>query len=421
MKTEYLAQVASLVSAGFAPKEIGTLLGLSKHQVFSLATYAAAIGLLQGPYFSQEAYFRLWPNPQNRISLENLNIGLKLLKGLTDGQKKAGMQTLKQVKVIPSISDDTTSEGWGFRLCDFGRQALQEFYAVLSEARIIDIGWGGTVGAIVSAAEREGFPDKTFPLLTLLATCGELFDYLDFSNASSSLVERILVLIKKKQPAYTLRGVPALLDIPGLRDFYLRKHPGYRAIFGPGGLASKAEAAIVSVGTFEQKGVHAFKRALVAEWGATEAQLQRICWGDLGGVLVPRDIADQDGKKEMARISSLWTGVPLEYYHELAKRAAKPATKKTHAIPGVVVFAIGKNKAEILHEIINLGLVNRIVIDLDLAKALAIRTKIDLAKDIRTPHRADTNLLTVQQIITALNRLSDDQKTAVLEHFRDSK
>lgn len=419
MNTEYLAQVAYLISRGFNQGEAQGLLGLNRTEVGRLVRRARVLGLLKRPVFSEDVFRRLWPNPKKRINLENLRFGLKLLKGLKETAEKENRKlTLTQVKVVSSVSSETTPEAWSDRLRDFGREAMPYLQDVLAKTEICAVGWGGTVGAVVSAAELEGFDGK-MPHPKLASSCGELFDHLGFANASSSLVERLHLLLNGKKSAdYTFRGVPALLNEPTLRDFYLQKHPGYRAVFGPSGIADQFDAIVTSVGTFEQQGVHAFKRALVAEWNAKEESLKRISWGDLGGVLVPRLKVTADDQKEFDRIASLWTGITLKHYRETAMRAFKIAVSQAQEIPGVVVFAIGKNKAEIVHEIIKAGLVNRVVVDLDLAKALAILANIDLAKDIRSAYRTDHLMETVQDIIRAFDRLRDEDKAAVRDHLR---
>jgi DNA-binding transcriptional regulator LsrR (DeoR family) len=431
MNTEYLAHVAYLVSHGFSQLDTTRLLGLNKSEAARLVRRARALGLLTRPTFCEEAFHRLWPDPEMRINLKNLQFGLKLLEGLkSNAQKLSRTLTLIEVEVFPTVSYETTPEAWSDRLLDFGCRASPHLHGVLLKSGVCAMGWGGTLGAIVSAARRDGFGEKP-PHPALAATCGELFDHLGFNNASSSLVERLHLLLNGKKPnAHTFRGVPALLDNPTLRDFYLRKHPGYRAVMSSGGFAERFDAILTSVGTFEQEGVHAFKRALITEWNATEESLKKISWGDLGGVLVPRHKLTLDDQKEFDRIASLWTGITLEHYRETARRAAKLATSQTQAIPGVVIYAIGANKAEIVHEIVlaepqkrqsaneMAGLVNRIVIDMDCAQALAQRANINLLEDIRAPYPVERGIETVQEIITAFDRLSDVDKAAVREHLQ---
>lgn len=431
VNTEYLAQAAYLISRGFTQDETGALLGLNKNEVSRLVRRARAVGLLKRPVFCEQVFLRLWPDPEKRINLDDLRFGLKLLKGFKDKKEKKNLPEyqqvkLTQVKVLSGVSREVSQEAWEKRLEDFGFQALPYLFDLLSKAKVCALGWGATIGAVVSAAEREWLGEK-LPHPILVASCGELFDHLGFNNASSSLVERLHLLLNGTKSAdYTFRGVPALLNDPTLREFYCQKHPGYRAVFGPGGFVGKFDGIVTSAGTFEQVGVHAFKRALIAEWSATEESLKRISWGDLGGVLVPRYKSTKDGRpefetgedrKEFDRISSLWSGITLEHYRETATRAFKLAVSQAQEIPGVVVFAIGKTKAEIVHEIIKAGLVNRVVVDLDLAKYLAALAGIDLAKDIRSAYRPDHRIETVQEIITAFDRLPDEDKSAVRKHL----
>lgn len=419
MHSDYLAQAAYLYSRGFTQAEIAAILGLKPADVGRLIRRARALGLLEEPKFSEEVFRRLWTDADKRIKLEDLRFGLRLLKCFQD---QAGMGcsplTLIEVKVVSSLSLEEAKGCWEDRLTDFGRKSLPYLQEVLAKAECCAVGWGASVAAPIAAAEQYGLAGATSSL-TIAATCGELFDYLDFGNSSSRLVERLHVLFKgQKGSVYTFRGVPALVENAGIRDFFLLKHPGYRAVFGSDGIADRFDAVLTSVGTFGQYGVHAFKKALIAEWGVKEASLKEIAWGDLGGVLVPRGGLSREAQAEFDRISSLWTGFSLNQYSRIARRAARFATGKNVQIPGVVVFAIGGSKAEIVHEIIKAGLVNRLVIDLDLARALALRANINLFEHVHNNYQLEHGLETVQKIVAALERLTDEDRAAVLERLR---
>jgi DNA-binding transcriptional regulator LsrR (DeoR family) len=431
MKTEYLAEVAYLISHGFSQGEIAALLGLGKNPVSLLDEHARAIGLIRQPEFCKEVFCKLWPDPEHRISLDDLRAELNLHHGL----KEQGAATLMHVKILAGVSDGTSPEAWSIRLLDFGRQALPHLQQTLSAAKTCGLGWGSTLGALVSGAERHGFTGSV-PHPTLVATCGELWDFLSFRDSSSSLVERLHSLIDGRSPnPHTLRGLPAFLD-PSLRDFFARDHSGYRAIFGPkNALAERFDTIITSVGASGQKSCTAFKKALVARWGIKAKQLQKMAWGDIGGALVPRhtrwwvqngapeprEPLAADLQAELDRASSLWTGISIKQYRDTARRASglesKEGNAKSKPITGVVIYAIGKNKAKIVHEVVKAGLVNRLVIDLDLAKALARLAKIDLKKEVQSTHQPLRRMETVQKVITAFEHLSDADKARVQKHL----
>src|SRR5207249_3300417 len=143
--------------------------------------------------------------------------GLNLREGLKAKARRENWPiTLFEVKVLSTVSYEETPDAWDDRLRDFGRQALPYLHDTLSRAEICAVGWGGTVGAVVSAAEQHGFVEKpTLP--TLAASCGSLFEHPGWPNASSCLVERLHRILNGTTPAanhekpavYTFAEVPA--------------------------------------------------------------------------------------------------------------------------------------------------------------------------------------------------------------------
>jgi DNA-binding transcriptional regulator LsrR (DeoR family) len=59
-----------------------------------------------------------------------------------------------------------------------------------------------------------------------------------------------------------------------------------------------------------------------------------------------------------------WTGISLEQYAACAQRSVAQQS------PGVVVVAIGKNKAEAVHDAVARGLINNLLVDEELALAV---------------------------------------------------
>jgi DNA-binding transcriptional regulator LsrR (DeoR family) len=67
-------------------------------------------------------------------------------------------------------------------------------------------------------------------------------------------------------------------------------------------------------------------------------------------------------------INERWTGVRLEHIHRCATAAARD-----HGRAGVIVFAMGRAKAQITLACVRAGLITELVIDHDLARALLAR------------------------------------------------
>jgi DNA-binding transcriptional regulator LsrR (DeoR family) len=65
-------------------------------------------------------------------------------------------------------------------------------------------------------------------------------------------------------------------------------------------------------------------------------------------------------------INDRWAGVRLEHLARCARAATGGAGRA-----GVIVLAVGRSKAEVVLECVRGGLVNELIVDHDLAQALA--------------------------------------------------
>jgi hypothetical protein len=86
--------------------------------------------------------------------------------------------------------------------------------------------------------------------------------------------------------------------------------------------------------------------------------------GDLGGVLIPKPELESEDRDLVKELNEMWTGIKLQDLKRIAKVAS------TSDGGGIVVVAIGKQKAAVLYETIRLGLVNEALIDQDLVNKL---------------------------------------------------
>lgn len=373
------------------------------------------MGLLERPKLSTTVYERLFPDVKTRPDLSRIDYGLKLLQRFQSLDRGT---TLIEVEVLPGLSCERTPDAWDDRLQDFGRLSLPHLQTLIAKARRCGVGWGASVAAPIRAAEHGSVSFGNLGL-ALFATCGDLFDHLDFENASSSLVERLHKLNGKQGTAWTLKGVPALLDDDTVRNFYSVKHNGYRTIKGTPEFMGQCDAVVTSIGTFQQSGVHAFKKALMSEWGVAETTLQRVAWGDVGGALIPKSHLSATDQAELDRINALWTGMSFENHQKIARKAADPAMIGDNCqIPGVVVFAIGNIKAESVYQLVLQHAVNRVIIDLDLATTLAAVAKFDMAEPLQRLLDSSPEKQDAQTIFEGFCRLPKPDQVALLERMK---
>jgi hypothetical protein len=82
---------------------------------------------------------------------------------------------------------------------------------------------------------------------------------------------------------------------------------------------------------------------LIRAAGIRKERLNDLVIGDLCGIVIPRPNLDSQSKSEIENIMARWTGARVEHLEACATRAQKGA-------PGVIVLAIGANKASVVHE-----------------------------------------------------------------------
>jgi predicted transcriptional regulator len=144
--------------------------------------------------------------------------------------------------------------------------------------------------------------------------------------------------------------------------------PEYEEIFGAKGrrgLAFELDAILTSVGPASKPLGFGMGR-LFASLGKRVSQLSGQIYGDIGGVLLPRD---PERPSVLVRgIERRWKGLGREHLQSCALRAIAddPATGR----PGVIVLAVGEARAEVVLRAIERGLINQLIIDQNLERAL---------------------------------------------------
>jgi DNA-binding transcriptional regulator LsrR (DeoR family) len=98
--------------------------------------------------------------------------------------------------------------------------------------------------------------------------------------------------------------------------------------------------------------------------GLDKTRLSDLTVGNIGGVFLPREELRDTDRATVLDLNRRWSGVKKQHLRRCDENA-----RRTGA-PGVIVFAIGKAKAEIVYECVRLRLVTQLVIDIDLAGEL---------------------------------------------------
>lgn len=142
----------------------------------------------------------------------------------------------------------------------------------------------------------------------------------------------------------------------------------YEEIFGSknkAGIADHLDMILTSVGTAESP--LGFGRGrLLAGLGKRLEDLKRQIYGDIGGVLLLRNPSKKSAL--VKGIELRWKGLVNSHLERCALRAFQedPLTGR----PGVVVLSIGADRAEVIYHAVSRGLINHLVIDQELEKAL---------------------------------------------------
>lgn len=257
----------------------------------------------------------------------------------------------------------------------FNAAAADTVITHVLEASVLGVAWGRAVAAVVDGldaafptAPRGRRPDS--PPLHAIPVCGEPLRVATTLHefSSSLLATRIGEIFNLERPRVpSLAGVPAYIPRKlgdaarrTVRAFF-GEVPDYRAVVGEDGLLTKMDTLLTGIGVPDAAGAGDPHGVFVAERtvseGLTSAEMARLVYGDLAGVLIPRrDLS----AGEVATVQSLndgWTGLRLEDI----ERCAREANERGHG--GVIVISQHGRKRNLVRELVRRGLVNHLVID----------------------------------------------------------
>jgi DNA-binding transcriptional regulator LsrR (DeoR family) len=137
-------------------------------------------------------------------------------------------------------------------------------------------------------------------------------------------------------------------------------------IGGPGGEppdVDKMEVLITSVGSAQQN--NTLLNEIAASEGVSSHDLMSEAIGDVGGLLIAKSDDGALNTKIRGR-NDRTNGISLERISALAKEATKSNSTK----PGVVVFAVGEDKAPVVYKCLQLRIIKELICDNGLYRKL---------------------------------------------------
>jgi DNA-binding transcriptional regulator LsrR (DeoR family) len=311
----------------------------------------------------------LWPEAQARfakyLSRDDL---LKRLRALD----ASGRDRLRVVTVVRGNP------------ANFHPSVTEAIKDVLRRGSVVGVTWGRTVRNLVDLLKetirepiRPGDPVQFVPL------CGEpLKERRDVSHYSSSMLASELHELTNGQTDTSppsLAGVPAFIplayrpeEVKVIRRF-IAQVAGYSIVFGEGrgrpGKVDEADTMLSSLGVADKEHRGVFLSERVALGDISEEELAATMVGDVGGVIIPA--GGPLGKRQEGRLREMgerWTGLKLKHLEACADEAARTGR------PGVVVLSRGSpcpgERARVVRRLVEMGLVNELIIDDELAAAL---------------------------------------------------
>jgi DNA-binding transcriptional regulator LsrR (DeoR family) len=281
----------------------------------------------------------------------------------------------------PSVQDDRP-------LAYFASAAAPTIWNLVSKVRgYCGLTWGRSLGALVAAFERT--PKGYYPptQLQVVPLCGDAIGQESASlNSSSALAQRLAsVLNQDERPQKSLALLPAFVpsDFSRSEEKVIRKLieriQAYREIFGDQAnaeglyrstrhVAATLDAIVTGIsrtGAPYGFGQHGF---FGPDGRYTAKEISKSVLADLGEVLLAREGVVERTDRVIRNLRRRWTGLQMSALEACAHRAVEPNVNTNR--PGVILFAIGKDKAEPIVTAMKRGLLNHLIVDKDLAEAI---------------------------------------------------
>ncbi len=276
------------------------------------------------------------------------------------------------VCVFDSGSEADSADALAARRKRFGKVAAGRLEELLKDAESIGVAWGSTVAGVIEGLSTLNTAPRYDRKVLFVPVCAELVGLAAPEYSSSRLSTRLNQIVNREAgDQLSLAGVPAYIPrsynkktAATIREF-VGGSASYKEIFSKSdALVDGLDGLVTSIGSVEHA-VSGNIAELLAAGGIDTKTLNDLVVGDIGGALIAKHSLSSADRRLVTELNMMWTGISLDHIRGITMRAAKDNQK-----PGTIVVAVGKERALVAFELIRRGLVNELIIDRDLARAL---------------------------------------------------
>jgi hypothetical protein len=370
--------VAYLASDGKTQSEIAVTLQLSQAAVSRI--------LRKSPHLEKQVRYRFRPDG---LQTETIDEALKrasvrqLGPRLDAFAQKNGCSRGPVLRVF-STSERSANRDAAPNFTALAEQAAPYVRTLLMRDAVASCGltWGYLLWELTIALRRLGAPRPwriRGPIGFIPLTGDPLQHRQQYppSLTSSNIAAELAKIANRddaKRPPW-LGIVPAFIpwefqdgDIEVLERL-IHMAPEYEEIFGSGGrpgIADNLDVILTSVGPADNPLGFGLGRLLGSIGKKKLDMLKDQIYGDIGGVFLPKNSSSPS--KLIQAIEHRWKGLERKHLQTCAQRAFHddPVTGR----PGVVLLAVGSDRAEVVLHAVERGLVNHLLIDKELEEAL---------------------------------------------------
>jgi DNA-binding transcriptional regulator LsrR (DeoR family) len=292
--------------------------------------------------------------------------------------------------IFPSHSRTTSRLTWQFRIEEFCDDCAADLLEVIESSSVIGVAWGRTIAKAIGAMDQKKRPSEgrapAQAKKTVIPLLGEPLGRSAHEYSSSVLAYRLAEALDPNtqlSEILSLAPVPAMIpadmtkgEVRAIRKL-IGKITAYRQIYGTDQEESKGkdqrepwidrvDAILTSISP-QERPLGFDDDLLIRAAEIDRGRFNNLILGDLCGVVIPRSNLDNVAKAEVENIMARWTGVKMGHLQDCARRALNRTPDRA---PGVIVLAIGANKATVVYEALRKGLIQHLFTDEDLADRL---------------------------------------------------
>jgi DNA-binding transcriptional regulator LsrR (DeoR family) len=269
---------------------------------------------------------------------------------------------------------------WDERAKRFSHAVAGRVHELIRSSTICGISWGITLYNIIKSIKFIASPGD--PPVTFVGVCGESTRRQQSPHLSASYLAAEFDSAFNRPPGHAVGQGATPCSIPAAfsknERFVISKF--INNFTGWGDFRSRVRSmdmVLTSCGATAVKPDLLIEDWLLAQ-NLTSEELGRLAVGDVAGVLLPTEGNEAD----VAAINAHWLGLGQDDLADIARRASRTgASRASVPKPGVVLVATGENKADVALSAVRLGLVNKLIIDDELANKLAKLVGIPAGRD----------------------------------------